>query len=124
MATKNNYNKNNNQMVKRSGFGVKTVSDGVKVCYGWKSSPIGVISIYAKPYGKTSLHKGQKGDFLNYMVVITNKTTGTRQISSGLFYFNENRLIIPAFSWIGTTNGSGMTSNGKKVTGYFGKLTR
>lgn len=114
-GSNNNYsNSGNNRPRKRSGATFKMMPDGVMVISGWRKNRYGYFKLYARPYKGTKEHVGERSNktFFNYLVTITNESTGQPSNLSGLYYPNERKLRIPQLNQVVSPNGSG---------GYWGK---
>ena len=119
MAYTKNYNRYNSrsnyranyqpQPRKRSGARFGRNEKGYYVS-AWRVNAKGdLLTLIASPYSGTSVHEGKRGEFENYFVVIRNKNTYQEIKTSGLYYPDTKRLLLPQFSEIVTNNGRGGT---------------
>lgn len=76
----------------------------------WRVNAQGdLLTLIASPYKNTKTWEGKRGEFENYFVVIRNKNTYQEIKTSGLYYPDTKRLLLPQFSEIVTNNGRGGT---------------
>ena len=127
----NGYRNNNRPTSKKSGAKYSIIRngrfEGGTIVNAWnKSRGKGLITAKVAPYSDSKEYtaKSSGKTYITMIAEITYHNSGhTRIIPCSM---NKNTKVI-ALSDIGmviSPNGAGMTSSGKKVTGYFGKFTR
>lgn len=123
----NNRNQNNNNggaPVKRSGAVYTKMKNGKFAGYicvnAWRKTSGGLMTAKAFPVDE-KVHTSEKGnDFLRYAVEIAVPSAGTSQTYWCLMNTKTQKISIDELSLVISPNGSGFTSGGKRVTGFFG----
>lgn len=95
---------------KHSGAKFVRVEEDTFVVSAWRvNNKKEMLVLYARPYKGTKAHNGKRGAFLNYFVTITNKNNYSVVRTSGLYYPDDKRLLLPDYGEIVTANGRGGT---------------
>ena len=130
----NNYNGNNGnnqQPSKKSGATYTVIRKGkftdMIICNAWnKSKSKGLIVATVAPYyasgDKVESKTGNK--YLKMMATVEFKTSGHKKLMPCLMNIATKVIVLKDMGMVITPNGSGKTSSGKKVTGYFGTMTK
>ena len=126
----NNYQRNNNQAsqtFKKSGAVYSRIKDGkmegMLAVNAWRKTKSGLMTASAFPVDQTE-HIGEKSKntFIRYAVEVQNRDLGTSQTYWCLMQKESKKIIIKELGLVISPNGNGVTSSGKRVTGYFGKI--
>jgi len=129
----NGNNRSNQPPVKRSGAVYTVIKkgnfEGNTIVNAWRSTKLGIMTAVVAPYageGKRGLEivNSEKNEYQKMICTITNKTLGTSQIYPVLMNLKTKTIVISELGLVISQNGSGVTSKGKRVTGYFGRFTR
>lgn len=131
-------NRQQKQDVKRSGAVYTKINtggnkDGLFQVNAWRKTKYGLMTASCTPYEDydsngnaqgVTIHKGkEKGhEFIRYRVQLT--MNGQVQKFYTLMRLDTKVINIPELSLCITPNGSGYTSSGKRVSGYFGSNFR
>lgn len=127
-----NYNNNNNNNrsqqkddAKRSGATYtkmrKGKFEGELAVNAWRKTRAGLMKASAFPVdGVVHTGKDKGHEFMRYVVNISNSSTGTNETFWCLMRLDTKMIVIKELSLVISPNGSGYTSSGKKVSGYFG----
>lgn len=132
-----NYQQNNNysasgnysktQDVKKSGSVYSRIKtgkmEGMTCVNAWRKTKNGLMTASAFPVDQTE-HIGDKSKntFIRMAVEIKNADLGTRQTYWCLMQKESKKIVISELGLVISPNGNGVTSSGKRVTGYFGKI--
>jgi hypothetical protein len=126
MANKKNYSKEN--FVKKSGAKYSRIKNGNFTDFtcinAWKMSQHGLIKCSVMPYhasGKT-VHS-ERSEYVK-MIARIDYPSGVEKVLPCLMNVETQVVVLKEVGWCITPNGSGTTSNGKNVTGYFGQFTK
>lgn len=121
----NNYRSNGNQQrqdVKKSGATYtkmrKGKFEGFMAVSAWRKTKAGLMTAKGFPVSDVE-HMSEKGNgFLRYAVDVT--MNGMTQTYWCLMSTKTQKININELSLVISPNGSGVTSSGKRVTGFFG----
>ncbi len=129
----NNYNQNNfrqNQMntmpqPKRSGAVYSRIKngkfDGMTIINAWRKTKMGLMTCKVAPYHASEvLVKSDRNEFVK-MIAEIKLPTGQIQIEPCLMNMTNKKVVLQKMGLVISPNGSGVTSSGKRVTGYFGR---
>lgn len=126
-----NYQENNNYNAKESFKKSGTVytriksgkMEGMMAVNAWRKTKNGLMTASAFPVDQTE-HIGDKGKntFIRMAVEVKNADLGTSQTYWCLMQKESQKITIKELGLVISPNGRGMTSSGKRVTGYFGKI--
>mgnify|MGYP003144450066 CR=1 FL=1 len=127
---RNNY-QNNQPAPKRSGAKYSVISKGdfkgFLIVNAWnKSRSKGMITAKVAPY-KDSQEYTAKTSGKTYITMIAEvfyRDTGQKMIVPCSMNKQTRVIVLSDLGMVITPNGSGQTSVGVKVTGYFGKFSR
>ncbi|TJY33383.1 hypothetical protein [Pontimicrobium aquaticum] len=123
----NNYN-NNQQPAKRSGAKYSKIAKGKfkggTIINAWnKSRSKGMLLAKVAPYKGTKQYKNAKGEEKQTMMCeLTYVNSGHTRLIPCSINLETQVVALPEIGMVITPNGRGVTSTGKKVTGYFGKF--
>lgn len=123
-------NRNSEPQVKRSGAVYSQISkgkfEGGTIINAWnKSKAKGLITATVAPYHKSKTYKSSKGHKYQTMICKVKYTnTGIEKIIPVSMNILTGTVAIPDMGMVITKNGSGFTSGGKRVTGYFGGFNK
>lgn len=112
--------------VKKSGATYTKIregkNEGLYAVNAWRKTKMGLMTAKAFPANREVVHTSQEGnEFITYAVEISNTTMGTSQTYWSLMNTKTRKLFIKELGLVISPNGSGVTSGGQRVTGYFGK---
>ena len=116
-----------NQDVKKSGTVYSRIKtgkmEGMTAVNAWRKTKNGLMTASAFPVDQTE-HIGEKGKntFIRYAVEVKNADLGTSQTYWCLMQKESRKITIKELGLVISPNGNGVTSSGKRVTGYFGKI--
>ncbi|OQD41500.1 hypothetical protein BUL40_15595 [Croceivirga radicis] len=125
------YPQQNQKPPKKSGAKYSIIRkgkfEGLTIVNAWnKSKGKGLITAKVSPYKDSSEYTakttGKKYITMIAEVVWTN--SGQVRIIPCSMNIATKVISLPDLGMVITPNGNGLTSSGKKVTGYFGKFTR
>lgn len=110
------------QQVKKSGASFtkmrKGKYEGFYAVNAWRKTSQGLMTAKGFPVSDVE-HKSDKGNFfLRYAVEVV--MNGQTQTYWCLMNTKTQKLVIKELSLVISPNGSGVTSSGKRVTGFFG----
>ena len=122
------YQKNNQwemPEVKKSGTVYTKMKKGKNVglfCVNaWRKTKVGLITATAMPVDGV-IHTSDKGnEAMRYVVNIIDQNSGTTQTYWCLMNVKTQMIFIKELGLMLSPNGSGFTSSGKRVSGYFGR---
>ncbi|TPN88838.1 hypothetical protein [Aquimarina algicola] len=126
-------NQNQQQNAKKSGAVYKKISkgdfQGKDIINAWnKSRSRGMITATVAPYYNTDYKKPVESEsghrYVKMMAVVTYQSSGQEKKIPCLMNMSTRVVVLQEIGMVISPNGSGHTSSGKKVTGYFGKFTR
>ncbi len=126
----NNYNQNQ-QPPKKSGAKYSIIRkgdfEGGTIVNAWNvSRRRGLITAKVAPY-KDSKEYTAKTSGKTYITMIAEvrwDNSGQTEVIPCSMNKDTKVIVLDKLGMVISPNGSGMTSSGKKVTGYFGKFTR
>lgn len=100
---------------------------GATMVNAWNvSKSKGLITASVGPYNKSEeLVTSEKGN--EYVKMIANvqyRRTGMEKLIPCLMNLKTKVIVLRELGMVITPNGSGRTASGKKVTGYFGTMTK
>lgn len=99
--------------------------EGLTIVNAWnKSKGKGLITAKVAPYHKSEeIVTSAKGhEYLKMIAEITYTKTGQTRLIPVLMNMKTEVIAIQELGMVITTNGSGTTSSGKRVSGYFGTM--
>lgn len=131
MAYANNRQPSTGADVKRSGAKYSTIRKGkfqdATIVNAWnKSKGKGLLTATVAPYSKSKTYTAKKSG-KRYQTMICKlhyHNSGHERIIPVSMNVDTGVIVIEEIGMVITKNGSGVTSGGKKVTGYFGTFSR
>lgn len=126
----NNYQQNNAysfaQNVKKSGAVYSRIkkgkNDGGTAVNAWRKTKNGLMTATAYPVDGVE-HTSQDGKIsMRYVVEVVNRDMGTTQTYWCLMSKDTKKIYIKELGLVISPNGNGVTSGGKRATGFFGKV--
>ena len=116
----------NQQNVKKSGATYSRIKKGKNeggVCVSaWRKTKNGLLTARAFPVDGVE-HTSEAGNIsLRYVVEVVNRDMGTTQTYWCLMQKASKKIFISELGLVISPNGNGVTSSGKRVTGFFGKV--
>lgn len=127
------YNRNNGNRPapKRSGAKYSIIRqgkfEGQTIINAWnKSRGKGLITAKVAPYGESKEYTAPSSGktYITMIAEITYHNSGHTRIIPCSMNKATKSVVLSDIGMVITQNGSGLTSSGKKVTGYFGKFSR
>lgn len=128
----NNYNRNQNSnqqqpQHKKSGAVYTTMKNGKfegETCVNaWRATKDGLVKASAFPVdGVVHVGKDKGHEFMRYVVNVTQGIN--TQTFWCLMRLDTKKIVIKELGLVISPNGQGVTRNGKRVTGFFGKNFR
>ena len=123
------YNRNNSgnqQQFKKSGATYTRMKNGKfegLICVNaWRKTKQGLMRASAFPVdGVIHVGKEKGNEFMRYVVNVVNSSTGQTSTFWCLMRLDTKIINIKELSLCISTNGSGTTASGKRVSGYFGR---
>lgn len=115
---------------KKSGASYSNINkgqfEGGTIVNAWNKSRKGLITATVAPYKKSAeLVTSKKGhEYMKMMCKVTYHSTGNEKLLPVLMNTKTQVIVIEEMGMVITPNGSGHTSSGKKVTGYFGTMKK
>ena len=100
---------------------------GATMVNAWNvSRSKGLITASVGPYKKSDeLVTSEKGhEYMKMIAVVQFRKTGNEKIIPCLMNMKTKVIVLRELGMVITPNGSGHTSSGKKVSGYFGTMTK
>ena len=100
---------------------------GGTIVNAWnKSRSKGLITATVAPYNKSEeLVESKTGNqYIKMIASVEFRKTGNKQLLPVLMNLKTKVIVIRELAMVITPNGSGHTSSGKKVTGYFGTMIK
>lgn len=97
---------------------------GATIVNAWNKSRKGMITCTVSPYKKSDeLVKSESGnEYMKMIAVVRYERTGVEKIIPVLRNLETNVIVLKEIGMVITPNGSGRTSTGKAVKGYFGTM--
>ena len=90
-----------------------------------KSKGKGLITATVAPYGKSKVYENKKGQEKMTMIAIVDyKNSGVQKKIPCSMNLDTKVISLEEIGMCITPNGSGVTSGGKRVTGYFGTFKK
>lgn len=129
----NGYNNNNNNQPqsKKSGVVYTVIKQGkfaeLMIVNAWnKSKSRGLIVATVAPYYASGDKVESKtgNSYMKMMCTVEYKSSGHQKLFPCLMNIATKVIVLKELGMVITPNGSGKTSSGKKVTGYFGTMTK
>lgn len=119
------YNAKKNE-AKKSGAVYSRIkkgkNEGGTAVNAWRKTKNGLVTASAYPVDGVE-HTSQAGKVsLRYVVEVVNRDMGTTQTYWCLMAKDSRKIFIQELGLVISPNGSGTTSSGKRVTGFFGKV--
>lgn len=97
-------------------------NEGLYAVNAWRKTKMGLMTAKAFPANREVVYTSKEGnEFITYAVEISNTTLGTSQTYWALMNKKTRKLFIKELGLVISPNGSGITSGGRRVAGYFGK---
>ena len=117
---------NNQQKVKKSGAIYSRIkkgkNEGAMCVNAWRKTKNGLLTATAFPVDGVE-HTSEAGNIsLRYVVEVVNRDMGTTQTYWCLMQKASKKIFISELGLVISPNGNGVTSSGKRVTGFFGKV--
>lgn len=100
---------------------------GGTIVNAWNvSKSRGLVTATVAPYNKSDeLVTSDKGnEYMKMIADVQFRKTGNKQLMPCLMNTKTQVIVLRELGMVITPNGSGRTSSGKKVTGYFGTMTK
>nr|WP_116219463.1 hypothetical protein [Allomuricauda sp.] len=126
-----NRNSGNRQAPKRSGAKYSIIRqgkfEGQTIINAWnKSRGKGLITAKVAPYGDSKEYTAPSSGktYITMIAEITYHNSGHTRIIPCSMNKATKSVVLSDIGMVITQNGSGLTSSGKKVSGYFGKFSR
>lgn len=125
----NNFNNQNQPPAKKSGATYSKIGKGKfqggTIINAWnKSRSRGLITAKVAPYKGTKHYKNAKGEKKQTMICeVRYHSSGHTQLIPCSMNLSTQVVALPELGMVISPNGRGVTSSGKKVTGYFGKFS-
>lgn len=125
----NNYSQNNTynfkDKVKKSGAVYTRIKggkhEGLMAVNAWRKTKNGLVTASCFPVDGVE-HQSKDGNVsLRYVVEIVNRDMGTTQTYWCMYAKDTKKIFIKELGLVISPNGNGISSLGKRVTGYFGK---
>lgn len=121
-----NTDRNYKDNVKKSGAVYsrikKGVHEGETSVNAWRKTKNGLMTASAFPVDKND-HESKDGTkYQRYVVEVVNRDLGTTQTYWCLMNKSNKKIFIKELGLVISPNGNGVTSGGKRVTGFFGKV--
>lgn len=117
--------------VKRSGAKYSIIRkgdfEGGTIINAWnKSKGKGLITAKVAPYKDSKEYTAQSSGktYITMIAEVFYHNSGQKMIIPCSMNKSTKAVVLQDIGMVITQNGSGITSGGKKVTGYFGKFTR
>jgi len=117
--------------VKRSGAKYSIIRkgdfEGGTIINAWnKSKGKGLITAKVAPYKDSKEYTAQSSGktYITMIAEVFYHNSGQKLIIPCSMNKSTKAVVLQDIGMVITQNGSGITSGGKKVTGYFGKFTR
>ncbi|MGX1930205.1 hypothetical protein [Flagellimonas sp. 2504JD4-2] len=127
----NGYRNNNRPAPKRSGAKYSIIRngrfEGGTIVNAWnKSRSKGLITAKVAPYkdSKEYTAKTSGKTYITMIAEITYQKSGHTRLIPCSINKATKVIVLGDIGMVITPNGAGITSSGKKVTGYFGKFSR
>lgn len=121
------YNNNQRQQrddVKKSGSTYTTIRkgkrEGMIAVTAWRKTKFGLMTAKAFPVSEEVYTSQNGNEYLRYAVEVSNASMGTNTTYWCLMSLKTKKIVINELSLVISPNGSGYTSSGKKVSGFFG----
>ena len=116
----------NQQKVKKSGAIYSRIkkgkNEGAMCVNAWRKTKNGLLTATAFPVDGVE-HTSEAGNIsLRYVVEVVNRDMGTTQTYWCLMQKASKKIFISELGLVISPNGNGVTSSGKRVTGFFGKV--
>lgn len=142
--SRNNSQNNNSQQqqraAKRSGVIYSEIKNGkfvgMTIVNAWKSTSHGLLTAKVAPYDKSvkgnsvdyvegvNRQTGEINRYIKMLATVENKASLVKRVIPCLMNVKTRVIVLQELGYVITPNGHGVTSNGKKVHGYFGKFTQ
>ena len=125
-----NYSQNNDynfkNQVKKSGAVYSRIKKGKNeggiAVNAWRKTKNGLVTASGYPVDGVE-HSSKDGKIsLRYVVEVVNRDMGTTQTYWCMMAKDSKKIFIQELGLVISPNGNGITSSGKRVTGYFGKV--
>ena len=99
---------------------------GATIINAWNKSRKGLITATVAPYKKSDeVVTSEKGnEYQKMMAKVFWHNTGNERLIPCLMNTRTKVVVLSEIGMVITQNGSGVTSGGKRVTGYFGTMKR
>lgn len=122
----NNYNNNRNSPSKKSGAKYSKITKGnyagATIINAWNTSKSkGLITATVFPYKNSKIYKNSQGQEKQTMMAsVEFKNSGIQRLIPCSLNLVTKVVTLPEIGMCISPNGSGRTSSGKLVKGYFG----
>lgn len=103
----------------------KGTYEGATIINAWnKSKSKGLITAKIAPYHKSEeIVTSEKGhEYMKMICELTYQKTGQTKLIPCLYNMKSQRIILSDIGMMISPTGSGTTSSGKRVSGYFGTM--
>lgn len=122
-AQNNDYDFRNS--VKKSGATYSRIKtgkhEGLMAVNAWRKTRNGLVTASAFPVDGVE-HTSKDGNIsLRYVVEVVHRDMGTTQTYWCLMSKDSKKIFIKELGLVISPNGNGISSSGKRVTGFFGK---
>lgn len=95
--------------------------EGLICVNAWRKTKNGLMTASAFPVdGHVHVGKDKGHEFMRYVVNIANSSLGTNETFWCLMRLDTKMIVIKELSLVISPNGNGVTSSGKRVSGFFG----
>lgn len=121
-----NYQQQNQQrqMVKKSGATYSKITkgnfEGYPIINAWRKTKNGLMTVKVAPYHASSKTVESEKNTFTKMIAEIRHPNAASEIVPVLMNMTNKKIVIKKYNLVISPNGSGYTSSGKRVSGYFG----